>query len=93
MNGILELFSCLDVKIITLKLKKTIFVVYLIVLSPTDGGDCIIKSSCPLLSLDEDDESRPLYHPNAPNAHITKVPNIVVTFPCLAASVVLAQFH
>jgi hypothetical protein len=34
MIGVLELFSCLDVKIIIFKLKKAIFVVYLIVLSP-----------------------------------------------------------
>ncbi len=31
--GILELFSCLNVKIITFELEKTTFVVYLIVLS------------------------------------------------------------
>jgi hypothetical protein len=93
MIGVLELFSCLDVKIITLKLEKTIFVVYLIVLSLADGGDCVVRSSCPLLSLDEDDESHPLYHPNAPNVHLAKVPNIVVAFPCLVASVVLVRFH
>jgi len=32
--GILQLFSCLNVKITTFKLEKTTFVVYLIVLSP-----------------------------------------------------------
>ncbi len=67
--------------------------VYLIVLSPTDGDDCIVRNSCPLLSLDEDDESRPLYHPNVPNAHMAKVPNIVVVFPCLATTVVPVRFH
>jgi hypothetical protein len=46
-----------------------------------------------LLSLDEDDESRPLYHPNVPNAHMAKVPNIVVVFPCLATTVVPVRFH
>jgi hypothetical protein len=34
MIGVLELFLCLDVKIIIFKLKKITFVVYLIVLSP-----------------------------------------------------------
>jgi hypothetical protein len=60
-RSLLELFSCLNMKIITFKLEKTIFGVYLIVLSPSDGGDGIVGSSCPLLSLDEDNESHPLY--------------------------------
>jgi hypothetical protein len=59
----------------------------------TDGGDGIIKSSCPLLNLYEDDESCPLHHLNSPNAHLAKVPNIVVAFPCLATSVVPVRFH
>jgi len=33
-GGVLELFSCLDVKITTFDLEKTTFVVYVIVLSP-----------------------------------------------------------
>jgi hypothetical protein len=33
-GGVLELFSCLNVKITTFQLEKTTFVVYLIVLSP-----------------------------------------------------------
>jgi hypothetical protein len=33
-GGVLELFSCLDVKITTFELKKITFVVYLIVFSP-----------------------------------------------------------
>lgn len=58
-------------------------------LSPADVGDCVVRSLCPLLSLDEDDESHPLYHPNAPNVHLVKVPNVVVAFLCLVANVVL----
>jgi hypothetical protein len=63
------------------------------VLSIADGGDGIVRSSCPLSNLDEDDESRPLYYPNVPNAHLAKVSNIVVAFLCLATSVVLVRFH
>ncbi len=48
-------------EIITFKLEKTIFGVYLIMLSPSNGGDGIVGSLCPLLSLDEDNESHPLY--------------------------------
>ncbi len=33
---VFELFSCLNVKIIAFELKKTTFVVYLIMLSPDD---------------------------------------------------------
>jgi hypothetical protein len=33
-RGVIELFSCLNVKITTFELEKTTFVVYLIVLSP-----------------------------------------------------------
>lgn len=48
-----------------------------------------------LLSPDEDDESRPLYRPSAPDARPAKAPDAVAASPCLAAAgvVVPARLH
>jgi hypothetical protein len=48
---VFELFSCLNVKIIAFELKKTTFVVYLIMLSPDDQWIIFIKNKIPTITI------------------------------------------
>lgn len=60
-----------------------------------NSADGTVGSSRQLLSPDEDDESRPLYRPSAPDARPAKAPDAVAASPCLAAAgvVVPARLH
>lgn len=60
-----------------------------------NSADGTAGSSRQLLSPDEDDESRPLYRPSAPDARPAKAPDAVAASPCLAAAgvVVPARLH
>ncbi len=60
-----------------------------------NSADGTAGSSRQLLSPDEDDESRPLYRPSAPDARPAKAPDAVAASPCLAAAgvVVPARRH
>jgi len=60
-----------------------------------NSADGTVGSSRRLLSPDEDDESRPLYRPSAPDARPAKAPDAVAASPCLAAAgvVVPARLH
>ncbi len=60
-----------------------------------DGGDVTVGSSRPLISPNEDDESRPLYRPNVPGARPTKVSDAVAASTFLAAAGVFvpARLH
>ncbi len=60
-----------------------------------NSADGTAGSSRQLLSPDEDDESRPLYRPSAPDARPAKAPDAVAASPCLAAVgvVVPARLH
>jgi hypothetical protein len=63
--------------------------------SSADGGDGTPGNSRPLISPNEDEESRPLYRPNVPGARPTKVSDAVAASPFLAAGgvVVPARLH
>ncbi len=60
-----------------------------------NSADGTAGSSRQLLRPDEDDESRPLYRPSAPDARPAKAPDAVAASPCLAAAgvVVPARLH